>query len=59
MNLSQQIEAVKKERDRKKHCLPKMVEEGRISETQAAFQIQAMQAVYETLSQLQGIALRT
>jgi hypothetical protein len=58
MGLNQQIICLANEVKRRKKKYPVMIEKGVISEQDAGYEIAAMQAALETLTQLKGIAAR-
>lgn len=53
MQLSEQIDCVRMELDRREQMLPVMVKEGRMSPERSSREIDRMKAVLDTLSQLQ------
>lgn len=57
MTLDMQIKFMSREITRRKSLFPKLITEGRVTEEQAAFEIAAAQAVFQTLTQLRGIAV--
>lgn len=56
MNLNVQIECAKNELSRRKESFPRLVDQGRMRQDYADLEIAKMRAVYQTLSQLKGIA---
>lgn len=56
VSLDDQIDAMRSEVKRLKKFMPKMVEEGRMTQDNATLHIVRMQAVLETLTQLKGLA---
>lgn len=56
MGLNQQIVCLTNELKRRKKRYPAMVEKGIMSEKDASYEIAAMLAALETLTQLKGIA---
>ncbi len=56
MGLNQQIICLTNEIKRRKKKYPVMVEKGILSEQEASYEIAAMHAALETLTQLKGIA---
>ena len=59
MDINLQIREVEAELRRRKSAYPKRIEAGQMTTEQAAYGIAAMQAVYETLTQLRGLVART
>lgn len=59
MGLNQQIICLANEIKRRKRKYPGLVEKGYMTEQDATYEIAAMQAAMETLSQLKGIAERS
>lgn len=59
MGLNQQIICLSNEIKRRKKKYPALVEKGYMTEQDAVYEIAAMQAAMETLSQLKGIAERS
>lgn len=55
MDIDIKIRCVKREIKRRKKFFPLLVADGKLSKDRAEFEIAAMQAVLETLTQLRGM----
>jgi hypothetical protein len=55
MNIETKIECVRREIKRRKKFYPLMIEDGKLKQENADFEIATMQAIFETLTQLKGI----
>jgi phage gp45-like len=58
MGIDQQIRCLANEVKRRKKNYPKLVGKGLMTEVDASYEIQAMQAALETLTQLKGMVQR-
>ena len=55
ITIDQQINCLKKEIERKKKVMPKLIEAGRASDESALYEIECMSAAMRTLTQLKGM----